>query len=242
VYEIRETPYLLSDADNPVVPLPSLSSLWPSISTADMGATGDTLLGLLAALGLSANRDMTRRVKGGIADNMTLAQFTAFIVGTGVLNGRDGIMNKGKHALTSAIATTMQQVISQLRDRAYGLLTDFYMWNSVIDGATTDICRGRNGRTFRRGQGPIPPAHFNCRSSTVPIFLRETIELPTSYYRWLTDQPAPFVRDILPRRLQEVLRRGELRATDLPKFSDPAPLTLDEYKSKTNRIKTGTDG
>lgn len=242
VYEVKETPALLADSSNPIVPMGSASSLWASVSKEVMGATGGDVLALLAGLGPAAIVETARRVRGGVADNMKLREFGAAIVGTPVNDGRDGIMNRHRNAMRSAVSTSMQQVISQLRNKAYELITDRYMWNSVIDGVTTHICLSRNGRTFLRGKGPLPPAHYNCRSSTVPIFLRETITLPSSYYRWLTGQPEPFIRDILPRRMHEVLNRRELRADDLPKFSEPAPLTLEQYKAKSNYIRTGTDG
>lgn len=242
VYEVKETPALLADSSNPIVPIGSASSLWASISKETMGATGGDIMALLAGLAPYAVRDLSNRVRAGVADNMKLREFTASIVGTESLNRRDGVFTRHQSAIRAAYNTSLQQVITQLRDKAYELITDRYMWNSVIDGATTDVCRGRNGRTFLRGKGPLPPAHYNCRSSTVPIFLRETITIPPNYYRWLTSQPEPFVRDILPRRLHEVLRRNELRASDLPKFSEPAPLTLEQYKAKSNYIRTGTDG
>jgi len=241
VYEAKETPALLSDDDNAIVPLPGASDLWKQISKEPMGATGDTIASLLGALSAVAYADISRRVKGGIADNLSLRDFLAYIVGTKALNGRNGVLNKQRNALGSAIATTMQQVVTQVRDKAYGLLTDYYMWNSVIDGATTDICRGRNGRTYRRGSGPLPPAHYGCRSSTIPVFVGERLVLPPSYFAWVSAQPVPFARDILPRRLHGALAKGELRAADLPRFSEPAPLTLEQYKSKTKQIKTGTD-
>lgn len=42
-------------------------------------------------------------------------------------------------------------------------------WVSVLDNATTDYCRGQDGKIYDIGKGPRPPAHYNCRSITRPV-------------------------------------------------------------------------
>ena len=42
-------------------------------------------------------------------------------------------------------------------------------WISVLDGSTTDYCRGQDGKLYDVGSGPRPPAHYNCRSITRPL-------------------------------------------------------------------------
>lgn len=42
-------------------------------------------------------------------------------------------------------------------------------WVSVLDSRTTDYCKSQDGKTFDLGQGPRPPAHYNCRSITMPV-------------------------------------------------------------------------
>ena len=49
-------------------------------------------------------------------------------------------------------------------------------WVSTLDSRTTVICAGLDGRVFKPGQGIRPPAHFACRSTTVPV-LRSFDEL-----------------------------------------------------------------
>jgi SPP1 gp7 family putative phage head morphogenesis protein len=48
-----------------------------------------------------------------------------------------------------------------------------YQYSAVMDDRTTDICAGLNGCTFKAGDEPIPPMHFNCRSLLVPITIFE---------------------------------------------------------------------
>lgn len=44
-----------------------------------------------------------------------------------------------------------------------------YQYSAVLDDVTSDICRGLDGKIFEAGNQPIPPMHFNCRSTLIPI-------------------------------------------------------------------------
>ena len=44
-----------------------------------------------------------------------------------------------------------------------------YQYSAILDDRTTDICAGLHGKKFRKGEEPIPPMHFNCRSVLIPI-------------------------------------------------------------------------
>lgn len=42
-------------------------------------------------------------------------------------------------------------------------------WVSVLDSKTSNFCRNHDGRVYKVGKGPRPPAHYNCRSVTQPV-------------------------------------------------------------------------
>lgn len=44
-----------------------------------------------------------------------------------------------------------------------------YEFSAILDDRTTDVCAGLDGKVFEEGTQPIPPLHFNCRSTLVPI-------------------------------------------------------------------------
>ena len=48
-----------------------------------------------------------------------------------------------------------------------------YQYSAILDDRTTDICRGLHGKTFKAGDQPVPPMHFNCRSMLIPITIYE---------------------------------------------------------------------
>lgn len=48
-----------------------------------------------------------------------------------------------------------------------------YQYSAIMDGRTTGICAGLNGKIFKSGTEPVPPMHFNCRSVLIPITIYE---------------------------------------------------------------------
>jgi hypothetical protein len=74
-------------------------------------------------------------------------------------------------------------------------------WISTLDGRTSSVCRGRDGHVFPIDSGPRPPAHVNCRSSTVPVLDGEAIV-----------GTRPSVRDTRTRAERETDFRAEAKA------------------------------
>jgi len=54
-----------------------------------------------------------------------------------------------------------------------------YQYSAILDDRTTEICDGLHGKIFAKGDEPIPPLHFNCRSLLIPI---------TKYEDWKADK------------------------------------------------------
>lgn len=48
-------------------------------------------------------------------------------------------------------------------------IVDGYQYSAILDDRTTSICQGLHGKKFKKGTQPIPPLHFNCRSTLIPI-------------------------------------------------------------------------
>ncbi len=42
-------------------------------------------------------------------------------------------------------------------------------YSAILDDTTTDVCSELDGKIFDIGTEPVPPLHFNCRSTLVPI-------------------------------------------------------------------------
>lgn len=133
-----------------------------------------------------------------------------------------------------------------------------YRWISVLDDATSQICRSLDGQVFQFGAGPLPPAHVNCRSSIIAEILgrwlkrgptgrfvkrderaakgaggAERVDGGTTYYEWLKSQPEAFQNDALGLTRATLFRKGGLSAAAFAKLNlgrNFEPLTLDEMR------------
>lgn len=54
-----------------------------------------------------------------------------------------------------------------------------YQFSAIMDAATSDICAELHGKIFEKGNEPVPPLHFNCRSTLVPITRFEEVKYPS---------------------------------------------------------------
>lgn len=57
-----------------------------------------------------------------------------------------------------------------------------YQYSAIMDDRTSDICSGLHGKFFTADNAPIPPMHFNCRSTLIPITKFESFK-PTETIR-----------------------------------------------------------
>lgn len=44
-----------------------------------------------------------------------------------------------------------------------------YQYSAVLDDVVSDLCASLDGKIFEAGEEPVPPLHFNCRSTLVPV-------------------------------------------------------------------------
>lgn len=83
--------------------------------------------------------------------------------------GLSSQIQKIRNQAVAVIDTTMGHFANLSSAAVQSALFGRYMWVSIIDGVTSDICLDRNHNTYEYGNGPIPPAHMRCRSHIAPI-------------------------------------------------------------------------
>lgn len=192
--------------------------IFAASKTEPMGANGLFWVPFLNGSATYAMTRLERLVTNGYANRLTKTEIINGFLGTKARGYKDGIGRQLDNATVAAIATVMQHLSAQanmtLAKKAFGQ----YEWVSVLDDATTDICRSRDGNIYPYGKGPIPPAHVRCRSIIVPNYSRA----PTPDLRfdmWAKRQPASFLND----------------AFDGPpsgRYEGSAALTLEQYRGK----------
>lgn len=194
-------------------------------------------------------------INQGFVEGRTVSQITQDIRGTRAANFRDGAAGKINRANRAMVRTAVQNASSQAKQRIWNANKDLIIgveWVSTLDSRTTPQCRSLDGEIFPVDQGPRPPIHYGCRSTTAPVlseefdFLGKGAKRPakgadgaqqvgasSTYYGWLKTQPASFQDKILGPNRGKLLRNGGLSAqefADLQLNSNFQPLTLDEMR------------
>ena len=126
---------------------------------------------------------------------------------TAVANNQ--VMTLVRTSINQVANTASQQVYEANQD-----ITGKYRYVATLDSRTSSICQALDGREFTYGQGPMPPQHFNCRSTTVPVIDYKRLGFPPppegtrasaggqvpagmSYGEWLSKQSATVQADAL---------------------------------------------
>lgn len=192
----------------------------------------------------------TRRAWGEGWTNQRLMQS---IRGTKALGFKDGILATTRRNAEAIARTSVQHVASSARMATWEKNNDIvtgYRWVSTLDGKTTQVCRSLDGKVFKLNQGPRPPIHINCRSTTVAEldeklgldFLDEGatrssengyVPAGQNYYDWLKTQPAAFQNQALGKTRATLFRDGGLSADKFAALNlnkNFQPLTLDEMR------------
>ena len=129
---------------------------------------------------------------------------------------------------------------------------DGYKWVATLDGRTSMICMARDGVVYKDvASSPMPPAHFNCRSTISPVVNSEfdlgrdiegtrpsasgEVSGETNYQKWLKRQPASFQDDVLGKTRGKLFRDGRIT---LDKFVDDQGnmLTLAELVERDSSL------
>jgi SPP1 gp7 family putative phage head morphogenesis protein len=119
--------------------------------------------------------------------------------------------------IIALVRTSINQVANAASQQVYEGnqdITKKYRYIATLDTRTSAICRALDGREFDYGKGPMPPQHFNCRSTTVPVIDYKALDIPPppegkrasmdgpvpgnqSYGEWLAKQPRATQADAL---------------------------------------------
>jgi SPP1 gp7 family putative phage head morphogenesis protein len=149
----------------------------PSTKTLESLVTRSPMAGRLLedwVSGLEAGR--LDRVKTalqlGLSEGETIDQIVRRIRGTRAANFEDGVLAISRRSAETMVRTAVNGVTTNARELLYKENDDLIkgvQWVSTLDTRTSPICRDRDGEVYPPNEGPRPPAHPNCRSTTVPV-------------------------------------------------------------------------
>lgn len=201
----------------------------------------------------AATKDaLGRQIGVGMATGETTDQIVRRITGRAALGFSDGQLQAVRRHASTIARTATNHVAAQARELTYADNKEVIkgvQWLSTLDGRTSEICIGLDGQVFEPGEGERPPAHPNCRSTTVPV-LKSWKELgiplgeapegtrasmngrvpgKVTYRDWIQGQPREIQGQVLGRGKAQLLRSGQV---PIDRFFDSRnrPLTLAQIR------------
>lgn len=237
---------------------PTATELWARIKFAPL-AMGDAPVGvmdMLAGWGSSEKNRLVRGVQTGFVQGQTTRQIVSNVVGAG------GLADISERNAMTVVRTAVSHVSNTTRQMTYDDNSDIvskYQWVSTLDSRTSTVCKSRDGQDYLIGKGPMPPAHPNCRSTTIPVisddfldFLDEgsvraarganggtQVDASTSYYDFLKQQPAWFQDEALGPVRGKIFRNSGISPEEFRVISVDGygrPLTLQQMADLDKRV------
>ena len=214
----------------------------------------NTLLNSFAKQEAKRTRD---RITAGYFNNETVAEIARSISGTRRNNYRDGLLNITRANASTMAKTGVTHLQTQASHTVYKENSDIikgYQIVSTLDSKTSGKCRSLDGQIFDLGNGPKPPFHPNCRTTTTAV-LHDKYNIPsakadrvsqtgdvsaeTTYYSWLKNKPADIQNQALGTERALIFRNSglspeEFRKASVDQFYEP--LTIDQMAAKDKRI------
>jgi len=222
------------------------NAMWSKVKNAPLPSGGSLLLNFV---NFAFANDIVKTeavIRNAWVNKKTVSELKADLVGgTNKTKDAEGKVSeeivKGSTArfntaMGAVLATVIQHTAQQAISAVNSTLWPRYVWVSVIDGVTSDICRKRNGKTWVYGKGPIPPAHVKCRSHTMPFeYYNPDFEMPT-FYEWLKEQPDGFITSVFGSTIAAKFKSGSIRAADFDKFNPATSKTIVDFLNGTDKL------
>lgn len=126
----------------------------------------------LSDIGRADGSRVAQVIRQGVTEGRTIDEMVRAIRGTRAARYRDGILDITRRNAEAVVRTATNHTVSAARDELFASNADIIKavrWTSTLDGRTTAICQARDGQEYPLRSGPRPPAHWNCRSTVVPV-------------------------------------------------------------------------
>lgn len=218
--------------------------LTPSPATLRQLVTGEPILGQpLAAWWKGQTRATQAAVEREIATGVSFGESSADIVrrlrGTKAAGFRDGAIQTSRNGAEAIVRTSTNHISSRAREETYKANDDVVekvLYVATLDSHTTMTCAGLDGQTFPIGEGPRPPMHVKCRSTTAPVVgpiegMRASASGPVpaklTYPQWLRKQPIAVQNQVLGAKRATAWRGNRIKF-DRFLGADFRPMTLQE--------------
>lgn len=143
-------------------------------------------------------------VRMGLVEGQSYNDVVKRITGTKALQYTDGVIALNKRQTQALVSTAMSHATNTATDEFYNANDDLikgWQFLATLDFRTTTLCKSYDGKEFKINEGPRPPIHIRCRSSTVPVL--------KSWKEMGLKNPPPGTRSSLDGQISETINYDE---------------------------------
>lgn len=192
------------------------------------------------------------QIQQGVIQNETIDDMVRRVRGRAVRPGvyKGGVMGTTTREARAIVRTAVNDVATQAHQALYSAnqdITQEYEYLATLDLKTTERCAELDGQRFYYGEGPLPPQHWSCRSTTIPVVnwealgikapppaMRASMDGPvsakTNYEGWLKKQSLARQQTVLGRAKGSLFSTGQISLSQLIR-TDGSVLTLAEVRN-----------
>lgn len=193
-------------------------------------------------------------IRQGVAQGETVAQIVQRVRGTRAAGFKDGVMEINRRGAEAMVRTAVSHTVNAARTETYQSNADIVkgvQWVATLDSRTSQTCISLDGKVFPISSGPRPPAHINCRSSTIPVLKSwKELGIPLGespvgtrasmdgqvagdmrYADWLKGKSREFQDEVLGKTRADLWRSGEVPMDKFVDYSGRA-YTLDQLRKR----------
>lgn len=162
-----------------------------------------TLAEIWSDLSLNDRKRIEQMIRGGLASGQSEAQLSRQLRRVFRLT-----TSQSKAITTTAMTSVVAQADREVY-RANAKSLRGWQYVAVLDSRTTSLCAARDGHIYDiEDTAHLPPAHYNCRSKTVPVFkswedmakLEGVAEVKRRNVRKLTEEQRAYYDGLTPLR------------------------------------------
>lgn len=184
-----------------------------------------TVSGLYLAQHLTDYKNKQKKRLTGTVRSMSGAGLTMTEIKEEIF-GKDGdrylgnTITKVKNGTESEVNTLLQHysAVSSVETASANIDKYRYVWISILDSKTSPTCQGLSNQIFEKGHGPLPPAHYNCRSYIIP-YTEDFEDVNESYYEWMLKQPQSVQNEAIGKTRAELLRSNKLTPDEFTRLN-----------------------
>lgn len=230
--ESRFTTRLLEEVLEPFgisVSAPSNSMLRAIVTNSAI--RGEFLRDDFAAMTGRTRRSVVSAINIGLVEGEGVDNIVRRLTGTRRAPG--GVLKASRVDARRIVRTAATHTTTQAREITYQENDDLIKgvrWVATLDDRTSLVCISLDGTIYPVDDGPRPPAHPNCRSTTVPVLksyselglnipdipqttrasMNGQVPANTTYAQWLKSQPVSVQNEVLGNRLATEWRAGRV--------------------------------